>query len=45
MLYEVITVRLGGLLHQRTGALPVLLGGPGETRLAERYAAEAGHLV
>jgi len=36
-------VRLGGLLYARTGALPVLLGGPGETPLAERYAAAADH--
>lgn len=35
--------RLGKLLHERQGALPVLLGGPGETRLAERYAAAANH--
>jgi len=36
-------VRLGALLHERLGALPVLLGGPGEARLAERYAALSSH--
>jgi len=35
--------RLGGLLWEKCAALPVLLGGPDETRLAERYAVLAGH--
>ncbi|EPR42654.1 glycosyl transferase family 9 [Desulfovibrio sp. X2] len=34
---------LGRLLWEKCAALPVLLGGPGEQRLAERYAAQADH--
>lgn len=34
---------LGGQLSRQLGVLPVLLGGPGETRLAERYSALADH--
>lgn len=34
---------LGRILHEETGACPVLLGGPGERALAGRYAALADH--